>query len=571
MSRRVKPPINSEAAASADRKVPNPKDAASKSAWMDAYEEAGGETEDSSEGQTAVDSAVQSCPLPTIDLDYRYSDGSGVANAKYHVYSVGEDGEPDGVFDEEGTLNGEGKKHITGFPEIVQLRYEFYGDPKTYEIKPDERPSATPDKQATTSALDSVGQWIWGTIQGDFNKDQSISQLAVNTLLGLIPIVDQVLDVRDIIAGLKDIILFYMMDEEEQAEQEDVLGISYELWIWINVFIIALGSIPIVGSAVKGVVKGILHYLKQLGKVAGDLSPNQLRHLWEVTVSILNKFGVGNAHKWLKEFPGKLDGWMDEAATKVRGGLDAIKQMIDSAKDYAGRFKRLIGDERSAEVIRKADEYLEAVNKAYSRLDQMKAQANRWIKEQVDKILGGKHRSESTGSTGTNASPVNNSRQQVETDPSESAAAAKATDPWLRAAERGEIAVDPNDVRFTQTSAGGGNPPRAPDLRKKLESGWDPDQGPIDVIDTPDGLLSLDNTRVAVAQEKGIPKITARVRQPDELLPDDFPEPRLRSFNRKAKKLKMDPPKTWGDLFEIRTRDNGLPSTGTTTRPSMPE
>lgn len=428
MSRRVKRPINAAAAASADKAVPNPSDADSKSAWMDAYEAAGGETENESDGQTAVDSAVQCCPQPTIDLHYRYSDGSGVPNAKYRVYSVGEDGEPDGVFEEEGTLDGEGKKHITGVPEVVQLRYEFYGDPNTYEIKSEAEPSAEPDREATTSALDAVGDWIWGTVQGDFNKDQSISQLAVNTVLGLIPIVDQVLDVRDIIAGLKDIIVYYMMDEDEQAEQEEVLGLSYELWIWINVFIIALGSIPIVGSAVKGVVKGILHYLKQLGKVAGDLSPNQLARLWEVTVSILNKFGVGNAHKWLKEFPGKMDGWMDEAAKKVRGALDAVKEMIEAAKSYAQKSSWIIGRERAAEVVRKSDEYLKAIGKAYSRLDQMKAQANAWIKEQINKILSGKHHAESTGSTGTAGNPVNNSRQQVETDPSGLGADAKAVD-----------------------------------------------------------------------------------------------------------------------------------------------
>ncbi len=142
---------------------------------------------------------------------------------------------------------------------------------------------------------------------------------------------------------------------------------------------------------------------------------------------------------------------------------------------------------------------------------------------------------------------------------------------WKRAAARGEIEVSPGDVRFTQRTAGGGDPPRAPKLREQMAEGWDPDLGPIDVIETPEGLLSLDNTRVAVAQELGIPKITARVHGLDDLLPTDFPADRLASFQRKAAKLGLPEPKTWGDLFKIRTQSSRLPATGAATRPRMPE
>src|SRR5690606_14629112 len=115
-------------------------------------------------------------------------------------------------------------------------------------------------------------------------------------------------------------------------------------------------------------------------------------------------------------------------------------------------------------------------------------------------------------------------------------------------------------------------PPRAPALRQRLAQGWEPDQGAIDVIKTPDGLVSLDNTRVAVAQELGLPAITARVRGWNEPLPTDFPEGRLASFARKAEKLGLPMPTnlTWGDLFTVRTMDNKLPPSGTATRPRMP-
>lgn len=410
MTRRAKLPLNPAAASAADQAVGKPSDDAQAAKWLDSYEANGGEIEDDLSKKGPVDQPAQCCPKPTIDLVYLHSDGTGVAGAKYHVYSVGADGEKDGHFEEEGTLNGEGRKHIADVPDMAQLKYSFSKDPQKYEIKPEEKTDANPDRAATTSALDAVGEWIWGTVQGDFNKDQSISQIAVNTVLGLIPIVDQVLDIRDIIAGLKDIIEFYMEDEKKQKKHKDVLGLDYETWLWVNVFIIAIGCIPEVGSVVKGVIKGIFYYLKRLGKVAGELNAKQLQEMWELSVKILNKFGVGNAHGWLKELPGKLDGWMSDAAKNIKAALDAVNEMIDKAKSFAD----LVG---RTDIVKKCDEYKKAVQKAYDSLDKMKTRVNTWIKDQVNKLIEGKHVSESTGSTGTKGNPVDNPRKQVEADP----------------------------------------------------------------------------------------------------------------------------------------------------------
>lgn len=131
--------------------------------------------------------------------------------------------------------------------------------------------------------------------------------------------------------------------------------------------------------------------------------------------------------------------------------------------------------------------------------------------------------------------------------------------------------MNPGDIRFTQRSAGGGRPPRTPGMRQDLADGWNPDYGPVDVIQTPDGLLSIDNTRIAVAQELGLPRVTARLRGADELLPDSFPAPRLESFRRKAARLGLSEPRTWGDIFDIRLQDNRLGPTGRAQRPRLRE
>jgi hypothetical protein len=378
-----------------------------------------------------VKQVVQPCPKPTIDLQYLDCKGNGIAGAKYQLYSVDVNREKDGFYEKSGTLDGKGCAHIDNVPELVGFVYYFEKDPKPY--KPEEQPSKKPDVAKAQSVLDSIGDWLLGAAQGDFNKEQTTGQLVVNTLLGLVPIVDQVLDARDIVSGLKDIVEYYMEDDATQKKHPDELGLDYELWMWINVFIIAIGCIPIVGSAVKGVLKGVLHYLKSVGKVATKLSPKQLRVGWEYLVAILNKFGVGNAHQWLKtEFPSKIDSWMKQASSIIKRGLDSIMETADKAVKGV----KVFSTEKAALVAKRVEDYKKAINKAKSKVDEMAAKVKQWFKEQINAITGGAHKSESLGATGTKSQPVNNQRTQLQ-----------AEAPDLRII-RSRVATKPNTAFF---------------------------------------------------------------------------------------------------------------------------
>jgi RHS repeat-associated protein len=128
--------------------------------------------------------------------------------------------------------------------------------------------------------------------------------------------------------------------------------------------------------------------------------------------------------------------------------------------------------------------------------------------------------------------------------------------------------VDPATLRWTQTTAGGGG--RAATLRASLkENGW---QGPpIDVVETPDGLVALDHTRAAVALELGIKQIPVRVHKPTDPLPADMisgpngPRFSTASGDRFAT--------TWGEAAAIRAgrQTPPLPPTGTTAPPRLPK
>jgi len=380
--------------------------------WLDAYARAGGRVDDDPIVPEVVGAPVKACPLRRIDLRYRHADGSPVANARYAVKTL------TGNLVYTGSLDASGYARIANVPyELSAFTYEFHGDPAPYQ--PALKPSQAPDPDATRSTLDEIGSWIWGTLQGDFNKDQSISQLAVNTLLGLIPLVDQALDVRDIISGLKDIISYYEESEAVQKKHEDVFALPYEVWLWVNVFIIALGCIPEFGSAIKGVLKALLHKLGQVGKSLGKLTPKEVKALWEELVAVLNYFGKGNAHEFLKKMLGHLDAWMGVAAVKVKAGLDAVRTLANHAKEYArSRVVRLLVDEKQLEkIVRRVTRINHALEHAYARLEAMKARVNAWLREQLEKALPGKHRFPENGAASSAEHVHTNERVQEAREP----------------------------------------------------------------------------------------------------------------------------------------------------------
>ncbi|HYO55260.1 hypothetical protein [Archangium sp.] len=393
--RRVKLPLNQQAARIANEKIRAPASNVLREKWLDAYSAAGGMVENETPSQRTPKSPIQPCTLGYIELQYLHVDATPVCGARYEIRS------PEGQLLYEGKLDGSGRVRINGVPrEQSSFLFHFEGDPARYT--PHKKPSQKPDPDATRSMVEGVGRWLWGTLQGDFNKNPSMSQIAVNTLLGLIPLVDQALDLRDIIAGLKDIIEYYTEDEDQQKKHSSILGLSYEVWLWLNIFIIAMGCIPELGSAIKGVFKGLVAFLVDAGKKVDGLNPRQVQALWEKLVRILNHFGKGNAHEWLKQLPGKIDGWMDEAVKKIRTCLDTIESLLKQAEEHANSwFVRWIVDTNVLDKFTaRLRRFRSAVHKAYVRLDSMKAQVNQWLRDQFSKILPGKHLFPQPGSTG---------------------------------------------------------------------------------------------------------------------------------------------------------------------------
>jgi filamentous hemagglutinin len=121
------------------------------------------------------------------------------------------------------------------------------------------------------------------------------------------------------------------------------------------------------------------------------------------------------------------------------------------------------------------------------------------------------------------------------------------------------IDVDPaSELRFTQRTAGGNG--RADQWRQRFDQGnYGP---PIEVVNTPDGLVTVDHTRAAVAVEKGVPTLKARVYQASDPLPQGMIDTK-----------RFGDATTWGEAAAYRAANQRppLPPTGTTTLPKLPK
>jgi hypothetical protein len=90
--------------------------------------------------------------------------------------------------------------------------------------------------------------WFWEAIQGDFNEDRSTKQILMDAAISMIPLVDQICDLRDLIANCKKL-------------HHDIK----DGWAWVALALTLIGLFPTLGSLVKGVLKIIFGFVRNAG------------------------------------------------------------------------------------------------------------------------------------------------------------------------------------------------------------------------------------------------------------------------------------------------------------------
>lgn len=150
--------------------------------------------------------------------------------------------------------------------------------------------------------LGGLGQakdFILGALMGEFNGSPSIWQTLLDTAIGMVPILGEIGDVRDLIA-------FAAKFTNDPNEMNDP-------WNWVGVAGAGIGLVPVVGGAIKGVTKlarnaDLIQEVRKLAppiveaivdfarKADWNALGNQTADLWDETLAV-----VRNLASFLKE------------------------------------------------------------------------------------------------------------------------------------------------------------------------------------------------------------------------------------------------------------------------------
>lgn len=170
----------------------------------------------------------------------------------------------------------------------------------------------------------NVFQWLWEAVQGDFNDDRSIGQIAFDAAISVIPVVDQICDVRDIIANCRAI--------ATSDEKEDTT------WKWVALTLTLIGLFPSLGSVVKGVLKIFFVFVRRYGldkllKAVDDAMTWVITYLRKPEVQkLLRQQKVDEVFKWLADAVRRV-----KAMTTTSNLLQAFDRGISIMKRLLGK------------------------------------------------------------------------------------------------------------------------------------------------------------------------------------------------------------------------------------------
>jgi nitrate reductase NapE component len=213
------------------------------------------------------------------------------------------------------------------------------------------------------AALDA-GEWLWGMVQGSFNQKASLSQIIVDAVIGMIPLVGDVTAVRDLIA-----VSMRLIDDHEARENK---------WEWVLFVVLLIALIPVVGGVVKGVGRLIIKAAGESGKIANAVA--KTAHFAEAAkemIAFLNRVGHGHAEKWLLQLKfaeheaavmkhfGEFMQAMTNALTTIETKLGpvlsgAIRQRIAGLKNGIKQIEKL-GETKLAIAIKELDAKLREI------------------------------------------------------------------------------------------------------------------------------------------------------------------------------------------------------------------
>lgn len=172
---------------------------------------------------------------------------------------------------------------------------------------------ATEHEEKASDPSENPFVWFWEAIQGDFNDNRSTSQIATDAAISMIPGVDQICDVRDLIADCKKL-------------AKD----STDAWAWVGLALTLIGLFPTLGSLVKGVLKILFVFVRRSG---GDEIAKAVELGMSWVISFLRR-PVVQRYLRVKEVD-ELFAWLVVQVKAVRGSISvaALTSAFDTAHE----------------------------------------------------------------------------------------------------------------------------------------------------------------------------------------------------------------------------------------------
>jgi hypothetical protein len=220
--------------------------------------------------------------------------------------------------------------------------------------------------QAQSKAIADGAGWLWGALQGDFNKSPTTGQLVTGGIISMIPIVDQVCDVRDVIANC-----ITLSDADARKDNAN----------WLALGLTCIGFVPEFGSAVKTVGKvafkegaQLLGVLKHMEWVERNFKKLKVACPWGYApIEWLRKYDwVGQFNKAGAAARKAFENAMAKAQAAARYAIGAIKskllQLVDLFKAIAAKIVDTMA-ELGRQLKAKLDDMLSGAKKRAGNYD----------------------------------------------------------------------------------------------------------------------------------------------------------------------------------------------------------
>lgn len=218
--------------------------------------------------------------------------------------------------------------------------------------------------------LTAAAEWIWGVLQGDFNEEASTAQTVTSTVISMIPFVDQICDVRDVVANCKNI----------HKDRSNIGG-------WIALALTLLGLFPTLGSLAKGCGKILFGYARKAanktgGKVAGEFIEAAIKKLNQFLVrpeviKALKALKVDNPYRYLAQELRKVSAKIN--VSNLLAAFDKVRKSLDELIDLVKKWG-------STGLAGKAVDLLKIIDGIRKQANEMLAKALKPVQDWVDAL-----------------------------------------------------------------------------------------------------------------------------------------------------------------------------------------